>query len=367
MHNAVRESVPGGKARARMAAGQGPLSTLALILLASPRAAHGAAAVGPRVTLDAADEAALAAETECTRYVAPQHVIYNRVAKAGSVTMLSMIMQAAKANPFTISHEPGTFPRMHTPALYNKWIEKRLNEPLPSLYDAHTWYADISPLPNNLLVWINVVREPSKLFSSLYYYQRDCTCGFIAACRGGAPELRHLPHTIPHFCKNSIDDAWKQWNITYQPGALKYFFPGPGFLVNVFCGIKDPVCHTNDLKRRYELAREHVLHAYLWVGVLEQFEPSLRLLQHMLPSFFGGVDVSMYARMHTNPGATHLDTKPSPSTLREIKAQLYWDERLYVLCRRLLEVRMRACGVRANATNVASVPNHQAQPMAHRR
>ena len=46
-------------------------------------------------------------------------------------------------------------------------------------------------------------------------------------------------------------------------------------------------------------------HRYVWVGVLERFEESLRLLRTLLPTYFGGVHVAQANREHlTSPGLT---------------------------------------------------------------
>ena len=43
-------------------------------------------------------------------------------------------------------------------------------------------------------------------------------------------------------------------------------------------------------------------HRYVWVGVLERFEESLRLLRTLLPTYFGGVHVAQANREHlTSP------------------------------------------------------------------
>ncbi|KAG8468128.1 hypothetical protein KFE25_007180 [Diacronema lutheri] len=74
-----------------------------------------------------------------------------------------MVTVAGKRNGFQVNHQKGALPPMHTPALYAKWVAARVRSEAPMLYDAHVWYADISRLPNELLLWIDVVREPTRL------------------------------------------------------------------------------------------------------------------------------------------------------------------------------------------------------------
>ena len=45
-------------------------------------------------------------------------------------------------------------------------------------------------------------------------------------------------------------------------------------------------------------AMHNLRHRYVWVGVLERFEESLRLLRTLLPTYFGGVHVAQANREH---------------------------------------------------------------------
>jgi hypothetical protein len=301
--------------------------------------------------LDGEDEHLLARETACRVVREPVRVVFNRVPKAGSVTVLTIIMAAARKHAFQIHHYPGAFPRMHTRPLYERWVRERMTDKAPYVYDAHMWFADVSPLPKGSLVWVNLVRDPVRQLTSLFYYQRDCTCRHIKSCAGGALELRHLPSVIPHYCAMSIDQAWARWNSTFSAGMLKYFFGGPGILVDVFCGIRDPVCHTADMRRKYALARAHVASDYLAVGTLERMVESLRLLRHVLPGFLSAIDTDSFAVLRANVGAKRLDPKPSLGTIREMKAALAWDRRLYRFVSRLLDARLRACKISSGAAN----------------
>ena len=44
--------------------------------------------------------------------------------------------------------------------------------------------------------------------------------------------------------------------------------------------------NPNQILRR---AMHNLRHRYVWVGVLERFEESLRLLRMLLPTYFGGI------------------------------------------------------------------------------
>jgi hypothetical protein len=117
-------------------------------------------------------------------------------------------------------------------------------------------------------------------------------------------------------------------------------------VVDIFCGIRDPVCHTAN-KAKYAIARGRVAHDFLFVGTLERLDESLRLMQHQLPTFFEGVAVRSFARLRANHGAKSLDPKPSLRTIREVSAQLHWDMRLFAFIDRLLDQRLRACNITA--------------------
>ncbi len=98
---------------------------------------------------------------------------------------------------------------------------------------------------------------------------------------------------------------------------------------------------------------------YVWVGVLERFEDSVRLLSRLLPSFFGGIAVERAAREHARPDSKYKPPAyrtPLRSTLQKIAAENANDITLYRLAVRLLDCRLAQCGLAvASATSVLSL------------
>ncbi|KAJ1633411.1 hypothetical protein T492DRAFT_981796 [Pavlovales sp. CCMP2436] len=280
-------------------------------------------------TLDAEDEAILARQTRCAVQAAPARVVFNRIARTASTTMLTLMLSAARRKGFRV--------------VGGNWTAARASVPPPYIYEAPLWYGDVSSEEGGL-TWINMVRAPAKLFGSQYYYQRDCACKILPASTCPR-ELPNVANVIPHFCQMTIDHAVATWNATFRAGVLKSFFPGPGILVDVFCGTRDPTCHTDDMRAKYDIARRRVAGDYLFIGSVERLEESMLLQQRLLPTFYEGVDVRAFARLHANPGAKQLDPKPSLSTIREVQTALQWDVKLYAFIDRLLDQRLRACNL----------------------
>ena len=77
-----------------------------------------------------------------------------------------------------------------------------------------------------------------------------------------------------------------------QPSALS---PQPSALRHSVLRRQPSALNPTQILRR---AMHNLRHRYVWVGVLERFEESLRLLRMLLPTYFGGVHVAQANREH---------------------------------------------------------------------
>jgi hypothetical protein len=119
-------------------------------------------------------------------------------------------------------------------------------------------------------------------------------------------------------------------------------------MTRFFCG-QNKVCMVPDpaSAEQRQAALDRALHnlrrRYVWVGVLERFEDSLRLLARALPRFFGGMYVEGASKQHVRPANTSAYSMPSRATLAKLAEESSNDVRLYTEATRLLECRLREC------------------------
>ena len=104
-----------------------------------------------------------------------------------------------------------------------------------------------------------------------------------------------------------------------------------------FCGMSTD-CEYPPSLVTLEMAKRHVFHEYLYVGVMEDMHNSLSMMQHLLPGFFG------FDHNWNDPEENTSERDAiSDETLQLIKNANYLDLTLYNYITRLHEIRTRKC------------------------
>jgi hypothetical protein len=136
------------------------------------------------------------------------------------------------------------------------------------------------------------------------------------------------------------------------PAAYEGVTPRPvlGVMTRYFCG-QHPVCKAPDplpAATRSEALRRalfNLRHRYVWVGVLERFEESLRLLRHLLPAYFGDVHVARASKEHVRPTNSTSYSAPRSTTLQKLSLENENDARVYEYALRSLDCQLVRCGL----------------------
>ena len=199
-------------------------------------------------------------------------------------------------------------------------------------------------------VYINLLRDPLRMQVSAFYFWRACVCRTRQAFCAQAWKLA----SSSSLCKPNytIDDLY----MTANP------VPAVGLMTRWFCGHSDECAGPEPQPLS---ARQHALHRalsnmrleYVWVGVLERLDDSLRLLTAVLPAFFGGMVVERSAREHVRPqtNASHYTyARPTRGTLHKLAIENENDISLYQHAIELLDCRLERCGFVPNAKSVSS-------------
>lgn len=148
------------------------------------------------------------------------------------------------------------------------------------VYEQHMHFIKLNPKPNAVFWYINQIRDPLGHALSNYDFKRyrcfvDESNG---ACSQVHPSVRNL----------TMDECVS----TGDPARCLTKPYGIGSMISFFCG-QESLC--DDTKRRpnssaaLALAKYNIEHFYLFVGLLEYMDSSLKLLEHVYPSFFAGI------------------------------------------------------------------------------
>ena len=101
-------------------------------------------------------------------------LIYNRVSKCGSTTMLNLIRRLSKRNRFYHAHST-IYSKRHISSGAQKQLAAKVTKlrklKKPHLFDRHLHMLNFTAFGYPQPMYINIVRDPVARFVSGYYYQ----------------------------------------------------------------------------------------------------------------------------------------------------------------------------------------------------
>lgn len=235
-------------------------------------------------------------------------VIYNRVPKTGSTSFVGVVYDLCKSNKFHTLHLNVTN-NMHTLTLANqiKFIHNITEWTVlkPSFYHGHIAFLNFEKFGvQHVPIYVNLLRKPLDRFISYYYFLRY------------GDNFR--PHLIrkKHGDRKSFDECVQLQQADCDPNNMWIQIP---FL----CG-HDPACWEVGNKWALDEAKRNIQRHYLLVGVTEELEDFIQILELILPRFFkGGHDIFLHNnKSHLRQTTQKLE--PQPETVERIKKSIVW-------------------------------------------
>nr|XP_023023191.1 heparin sulfate O-sulfotransferase-like [Leptinotarsa decemlineata] len=198
-------------------------------------------------------------------------ILYNRVPKTGSTSFIGVAYDFCKKNRFHVLHVNITA-NSHTLTLDNqlKFVQNvtKWNSMKPALYHGHFAFLDFSKFGAPKPLFINLIRKPLERFVSYYYFVRygdnfrpylvrkkhgntvtfdECVAQDLPDC-----DPNNMWLQIPFFCGHSAN-CWK---------------PGNRWALNE--------------------AKKNLANSYFLVGVTEELDDFVQVLEQSLPRIFKG-------------------------------------------------------------------------------
>ena len=218
-------------------------------------------------------------------------IIYNRVGKCGSRSLLLTISEAVHLKYFDLTfisspHNTQTYIKDYRQQL--ELIELLLvsTPEKPTFFSRHINYLNFSDQPNDPsqnsmfpveiwnreVIYINMIRNPVDRFVSHFYFREY---GDAGGGKGSSYQLEN-PMTVDEcfeeegkFCPDNVD------------------FRGYFYIIPFFCGHEKFCLGRSQIDRRLALQQaKHNLGEYKVVGLLEEFDLTLELLKIELPEYF---------------------------------------------------------------------------------
>ena len=289
-----------------------------------------------------------------------QLVFYNRVPKAASTTMLKYIEHAsASLGNFYCTddkgwpdmavrrrgEEAGWFDYMgnrrvafdffqstdfdsrhfHLDERQSRVIASVVRELAGShnaLFERHVHFIDFEALGFPRPVYINVLRDPIRVRTSAYYFYRDCVCNQRPAYKNSAGFHQGQDEWCkddwyrrsPSLCALEVDQCYADLDQCREKVSVDAL--GGSVTLDFLCGTTAPCAATRPLADRLSHAMANLRDKYLWVGVVERLSDSLRVLQRLLPDFFGTVTAENWGRKEFKPDGTQSDRQRSTAKTR---------------------------------------------------
>ncbi|CAL4119977.1 unnamed protein product, partial [Meganyctiphanes norvegica] len=261
-------------------------------------------------------------------------LMYNRIPKTGSTTLIKILHQLADLNNFHHLHSRDYTNQNMSDADQQELPKKLVRIPTksPFSFDRHFFFFEIQGIEESQnFAWMNFVRDPVERLISRFYYQR------IPQRWEKEKYLRDKVRPPVEWFLMQLDDC--------VPDCLQDLFEGLGVQqITYFCG-HHPNCSVMNSHWALQQAKQNVESYYSVVGVLEELPLSLQVLQHYLPRFFKDVTTLQSSQGSTHKNENHSKKQASESTKSLLKEHIPLDFEFYQYLRQRLYLQAQALGI----------------------
>lgn len=247
----------------------------------------------------------------------PRFIFHNKIPKSGSTTLANIVHTLEVKNNFKLRHfhpcveEPCdklSDGRAHSDKMVRSIRPdlKRATPDKPLMVIKHHLYTNFTMYGMEEPTWINVAREPVSRFVSSYYFRRY---GFNRHSGARNKKVLDGQWSVDMDLEECVDKGAPECSDESNQAFLEYICGSPEIW---------PECQAIagvNMEKTLERAKEHVMRNYLVIGVLEDFDNTLRLFERLIPSIFNGAKL-----VYDDIGA-EISNQTSTSHKHEITAE----------------------------------------------
>jgi len=201
-------------------------------------------------------------------------LVYNRVPKCASETMLSIIRKLSMKNRFRYRNSRVYWKQVLTPSEESSLVAALERDSSSVLFDRHFYIFDSLLLMEESAVnfdWVNMVREPVARLVSQFHYLRSA--------RRWSKRSRKPPS---EWFLKSLDRCVDENDPECLVGS-----GGQDLQLTYFCGSKME-CGDPQSKATLQMAMLNLEKRFAVVGVMEHFDTSIAMMEAILPRWFRG-------------------------------------------------------------------------------
>jgi len=245
-----------------------------------------------------------AMELNNTRKAKKDILFFNRVPKVGSQTTMELLKSLSLKNKFHY-HKDRT-QKVETIKLTVS-EERKLSQLVntfspPSVYVKHVCFSNFSRFDLDMPIYVNMVRDPVERVISWYYYVR--APWYFVERKRAFPDL---PLPNPNWLRKDYDTCvgTNDPECRYLPAQRRDGFGDHRRQTMFFCGHSED-CTGFNTEIAMRKAKENVEKHYAVVGVLEELNKTLTVLEHYVPRFFKGArdvywnEIQIFSRINRN-------------------------------------------------------------------
>jgi len=243
-------------------------------------------------------------ELNNTRKAKKEILFFNRVPKVGSQTAMELLKSLSVKNKFHY-HKDGV--KKVEKIKMTPHEEMKMSQYISSLqpssvYVKHVCFANFTRYKLDMPIYVNMVRDPVERVISWYYYVR--APWYYVERKRAFPEL---PLPNPNWLKKDFDTCVRSNDpeCQYLPAQRRDGFGDHRRQTMFFCGHADD-CTGFNTEVALRKAKENVEKHYAVVGVLEELNKTLTVLEHYVPRFFKGAkdvywnEVQKFSKINRN-------------------------------------------------------------------
>ncbi|XP_025019679.1 uronyl 2-sulfotransferase [Python bivittatus] len=274
----------------------------------------------------------------------PSQVVYNRVGKCGSRTVVLLLRILSERHGFNLVTSDIHNKTRLTKNEQMELIKNISTAEQPYLFTRHVHFLNFSRFGGDQPVYINIIRDPINRFLSNYFFRR------FGDWRG---EQNHMIRT-PNMRQ---EERYLDINVCILENYPECSNPRLFYIIPYFCG-QHPRCREPG-EWALERAKMNVNENFLLVGILEELEDVLLLLERFLPHYFKDV-LSIYKnpehRKLGNLTVTVKKTVPSPESIQILYQRMRYEYEFYYYVKEQFHLLKRKFGLRSSSGNSSPRP-----------
>lgn len=234
-------------------------------------------------------------------------VVYNRVPKTGSTSFVNVAYDLCKRNKFHTLHVNVTG-NNHVLSLANQYkIVQNIthwDNMKPAVYHGHFAFIDFAKFSARKPLFINIVRKPLDRLISYYYFLRYGD--------------NYRPYLIrkKHGDTMTFDECFLKNQADCDPNNMWLQIP-------FFCG-HSVECWKPGNSWALEEAKKNLINNYLLVGVTDELNDFVNILEQTIPRIFKGAGDYFMNSNKSHLRRTVQKTEPSEETVRKIQQHIVW-------------------------------------------